>query len=1184
MMSNFRILHLSDIHIGETYKPSEDIAYKIISDIDQNGLCSLRSVIVTGDIFHGQIAFSDKLIEEAVAFFEILLEQINLNQKDNKILKEDFIFVPGNHDLIRVDDEDEKWSKYKSFLLKFYGVIPEFYNIRDFSVFKPYHKEKIVFLGFNSCQIEKKKVFSKKYLSDLNANIHADTLLAYGINKKQLINILENEEADEYDDYGNISLAQITDIRRQVKELDEYNTVALFHHHFYLFPEVAREFGDSSLVRNYTDLIRFLKYMNVKTVLHGHKHFDLERPFITDDYYDTTDSIIDVFAGGSVGTARKDRHTFSVIDFYEKKDDIKLLQNKFIYNGEALEPIAKKQIPPKNLASRIIKLLEMLKAINPEAHKAYTESVEKIFKIYNTCNEIINWVSEAITGFNEVYTYLDDDSGNILFLLYAINYRTLNYKAIIGKENSYFESAVTILEDLFNGQLKTKQFCLSVEEYHSLFGIKSLNDIANRCDQLLSKSTNKTTQTYIAFSMIGIFFADLYLVLTEYADDFKESIKYKVNIKIEENKFHENVPVPRIVIRSDADRRSAYVHLLCNEATAHKMAVLFIKEFDLLINKFEDYFKLIGLKLYFLIPKIDKDNMKNTLDNYNFEAYVPTLLPLLTGKNIYPSEVVFARELIQNSIDAIAVREAMGEKDFSKEIIIEVNNDENSKRYFKIKDYGTGMDRYKIERYFTSIGRSFYSGDEYEDLNINYRPISSFGIGFLSSFMVCQEIDVKTKYYLENSEGLKLHIPNYDGCFFIERGENIEIGTELKLYLNCDLKNKKIVDYIEKVMLDIKYDITINNNGQILHIPAHQVRKNVKESEFKFFIPFTEDGEIVNIDFEQEVANDKFINKYEYGLLIQPCQLQKNNNHKLLNAGILVEQTDMSFLFGKYFERKRSQLYWEQFRGNCNDIIINFPSNWIEIDVSREKLTGFSKLIESNYGKNSQSILGVRLAEGLYNQVLCFLEYSKKTNINFPIIYLQEVIHYAFKFCGKNNNLDITRNLTELEYMLNIKFTSEGIVYEIVHKGNSGKIVDISYVDKKAKIICEEWKKKIDLDILHKSKYSYKSIETVDLRYMSRLSEENLYFNEIFNYRFDHTLDELAKNFDNIIYLSILLLKMPDETRTKDNEKMQLHTLFLKHIMQKLSISDVENGKNTISVKYDDLFLFLQKESNGKKK
>jgi len=244
------------------------------------------------------------------------------------------------------------------------------------------------------------------------------------------------------------------------------------------------------------------------------------------------------------------------------------------------------------------------------------------------------------------------------------------------------------------------------------------------------------------------------------------------------------------------------------------MAVLFIKEFDLLINKFEDYFKLIGLKLYYLLPKIDKDSMKNTLDNYNFEAYIPTLLPLLTGDNIYSSKVVFARELIQNSIDAIAVREAKDKKQFSRKILITIKKDENGKRFFKIIDNGTGMDRYKIERYFTSIGRSFYSGDEYEDLNISYKPISNFGIGFLSSFMVCQEIDVKTKYYEENAEGLKLHIPNYDGCFFIELDDTINNGTELKLYLDNSVEDKSIIDYIKKVMQDIKYEIDINYTSE----------------------------------------------------------------------------------------------------------------------------------------------------------------------------------------------------------------------------------------------------------------------------------------------------------------------------------------------------------------------------------
>ena len=63
---------------------------------------------------------------------------------------------------------------------------------------------------------------------------------------------------------------------------------------------------------------------------------------------------IDVFAGGSVGTDRKERHTFSIMDVYDTKDDIKLIHNKFVYSGEHLEPIVKKQIPPQKIVGRIV--------------------------------------------------------------------------------------------------------------------------------------------------------------------------------------------------------------------------------------------------------------------------------------------------------------------------------------------------------------------------------------------------------------------------------------------------------------------------------------------------------------------------------------------------------------------------------------------------------------------------------------------------------------------------------------------------------------------------------------------------------------------------------------------------------------------------------------------------------------
>ena len=139
--------------------------------------------------------------------------------------------------------------------------------------------------------------------------------------------------------------------------------------------------------------------MHVSVVMHGHKHYALERPFITEGYFESPENIIDVFAGGSVGTDRKDEHTFGVLDLYGKDDDIKLRHYKFCYKDEKLEPIKEKQVPPKKTSGRVVKLLEILEMLRPEKYKTYVTTSEKAFSSYDYCKDIINWVSAAITGF-----------------------------------------------------------------------------------------------------------------------------------------------------------------------------------------------------------------------------------------------------------------------------------------------------------------------------------------------------------------------------------------------------------------------------------------------------------------------------------------------------------------------------------------------------------------------------------------------------------------------------------------------------------------------------------------------------------------------------------------------------------------------------------------------------------------
>ena len=155
------------------------------------------------------------------------------------------------------------------------------------------------------------------------------------------------------------------------------------------------------------------------------------------------------------------------------------------------------------------------------------------------------------------------------------------------------------------------------KQYLKLYEQRDLGNLKEKCDLILDSVQNKKSKLYLAFSMVGIFVTDIYLMLRYYAGSFyNKYIKYKVNIKLDEMQFHQDVPVQKIMIHSDADRRSAFIDLQCNSATSHKLAVLFVKEFELMISMYEDYFKIAGLKLYYLTPKIDKNDTNNTYERH----------------------------------------------------------------------------------------------------------------------------------------------------------------------------------------------------------------------------------------------------------------------------------------------------------------------------------------------------------------------------------------------------------------------------------------------------------------------------------------------------------------------------------------------------------------------------------------
>ena len=143
------------------------------------------------------------------------------------------------------------------------------------------------------------------------------------------------------------------------------------------------------------------------------------------------------------------------------------------------------------------------------------------------------------------------------------------------------------------------------------------------------------------------------------------------------------------------------------------------------------------------------------VQEYKFEAEVSQVLSLVIN-SLYSNKEIFLRELVSNSADAIdKVRfRAIAEKDLlgdDTEFRIRVSADADA-RTITIEDNGVGMTR---EELIENLGTIAHSGSRafIEQLKAmqdaaesgqDVSLIGQFGVGFYSSFLVADEVEVIT--------------------------------------------------------------------------------------------------------------------------------------------------------------------------------------------------------------------------------------------------------------------------------------------------------------------------------------------------------------------------------------------------------------------------------------------------------
>ena len=206
------------------------------------------------------------------------------------------------------------------------------------------------------------------------------------------------------------------------------------------------------------------------------------------------------------------------------------------------------------------------------------------------------------------------------------------------------------------------------------------------------------------------------------------------------------------------------------------------------------------------------------MSNHKFQTEVSQLLQLIIH-SLYSHKEIFLRELISNSSDALDKLKYLTLTDDtfkSLELTAQVNINFNEKdKTLTISDSGIGMNKDELKDNLGTIARSgtknfveMLTGDSKKDSNL----IGQFGVGFYSSYMVADKVEVISKKAGEDA-AFKWTSDGKSG-YNIEDAKKNSFGTDIILYLNEEgekyLNRWEIQNIVKKYSNHISFPIYLH--------------------------------------------------------------------------------------------------------------------------------------------------------------------------------------------------------------------------------------------------------------------------------------------------------------------------------------------------------------------------------------
>src|ERR1700704_6381703 len=262
-------------------------------------------------------------------------------------------------------------------------------------------------------------------------------------------------------------------------------------------------------------------------------------------------------------------------------------------------------------------------------------------------------------------------------------------------------------------------------------------------------------------------------------------------------------------------------------------------------------------------------------------------------KFLYSDHEIFIRELVSNAGDAtqkLNTLSSLGEvKGETGNVDISISIDKE-KKTLTISDKGVGMTAEEVDKYINQVA---FSGAEeflekYKGKNES-NIIGHFGLGFYSSFMVSDKVEIISRSYKEDEKAVKWEC---DGSpeYTLEETDRESRGTDVILYINEDskefLETERVRHILEKfcrfLPVPIKFeDKQINNTNPAWTKKPADLTPQDYQDFYKELYPFSEAPLFwihLNVDYPFHLTGILYFPKVKQRFEIQKDKIQLYSN------------------------------------------------------------------------------------------------------------------------------------------------------------------------------------------------------------------------------------------------------------------------------------------------------------------